>query len=97
MLEHLTSMPKVLGSIPITKKKQLSLSGMMLHACNLSNGEKEVDRSRVQGQPGFHETVSKQTNKKQNIKKVIKNVILWQGGTLSLGIKYQGLRRWLGR
>lgn len=48
VLEHLCSMPKVLVSIPIIKKKQLSLSGMMFHSCNFSNGEKEADRSGVQ-------------------------------------------------
>lgn len=64
MLEPLPNMHKVLDSIPITEKKQLSLSGMMLHPCNLSNGEKEADRSGVQGQPGLHETVSQ--TKQQN-------------------------------
>lgn len=64
MLEPLPNMPKVLDSIPITEKKQLSLSGMMLRPCNLSNGEKEADRLGVQGQPVLHETVSQ--TKQQN-------------------------------
>lgn len=64
MLEPLPNMPKILDSILITEKKQLSLSGMMLHPCNFSIGEEEADRSGVQGQPGLHETVfqTKQQN-----------------------------------
>lgn len=37
---------------------------MMLHPCDLSIGEKEADRSGVQGQPGLHEIVSQ--TKQQN-------------------------------